>query len=121
MTRITAIALFFSTCAATATPEEKREATTKDREKIDALLLGAVKAEKIPGAVLWLERDGKFYQQAYGNRALAPARETMETDAVFDAASLTKVVATAPSILLLVERGKLKLDDLVNKHIPEFC
>ncbi len=44
----------------------------------------------------------------------------MTTDTVFDLASLTKVVATAPSVMLLVQKGLLKLDDPVSKYLPAF-
>ncbi|HEU5459969.1 MAG TPA: exo-beta-N-acetylmuramidase NamZ domain-containing protein, partial [Pyrinomonadaceae bacterium] len=54
-----------------------------------------------------------------GARALEPAREAMTVDTIFDLASLTKVVATATSIMILVERGKVRLSDPVSTHIPE--
>jgi CubicO group peptidase (beta-lactamase class C family) len=44
----------------------------------------------------------------------------MTEDTIFDAASLTKVVATTPAIMLLVERGRVKLDEPVSSYIPEF-
>jgi uncharacterized protein YbbC (DUF1343 family)/CubicO group peptidase (beta-lactamase class C family) len=44
----------------------------------------------------------------------------MTLDTVFDLASLTKVVATATAIMILVERGQLSLADPVALHIPEF-
>ena len=44
----------------------------------------------------------------------------MTTDTVFDLASLTKPVATAASVLHLVQHGKLRLDDPVSKHLPAF-
>ena len=43
----------------------------------------------------------------------------MTVDTIFDLASLTKVVATATSIMILVERGKVRLSDPVSLHIPE--
>ena len=44
----------------------------------------------------------------------------MTEDTIFDAASLTKVVATTPAIMLLIERGQVKLDEPVCSYIPEF-
>jgi CubicO group peptidase (beta-lactamase class C family) len=44
----------------------------------------------------------------------------MTPDTIFDAASLTKVLATAPAIMLLVERGQIKLDERVQTYIPQF-
>jgi uncharacterized protein YbbC (DUF1343 family)/CubicO group peptidase (beta-lactamase class C family) len=44
----------------------------------------------------------------------------MSTDTIFDAASLTKVVATTPCVMKLFEQGKLRIDDLVTRYLPEF-
>src|SRR5688572_15331977 len=80
----------------------------------------AIADKRLPGGVLWLERNGEIHRKAYGKRALVPAEEPMTEDTIFDAASLTKVAATTPAILLLIERGQLKLEDKVRTHIPEF-
>src|SRR6185503_16901764 len=50
-----------------------------------------------------------------------PKREAMTVDTIFDLASLTKVVATATSMMILVERGKVSLADPVARYIPEFA
>jgi uncharacterized protein YbbC (DUF1343 family)/CubicO group peptidase (beta-lactamase class C family) len=44
----------------------------------------------------------------------------MREDTLFDIASLTKVVATLPSVMLLMERGKIRLDAPVQAYLPEF-
>ncbi len=44
----------------------------------------------------------------------------MTIDTIFDAASLTKVVATTPSIMKLFEAGKIRIDDPVTNYLPEF-
>ncbi|HEU4794300.1 MAG TPA: exo-beta-N-acetylmuramidase NamZ domain-containing protein, partial [Pyrinomonadaceae bacterium] len=70
--------------------------------------------------VVMVGRKGRvIWQKAYGSRALEPAREAMTADTIFDVASLTKVVATATSIMILVERGKVRLHDPVSVYIPE--
>ena len=62
---------------------------------IDAALEEAIAADKIPGAVCLIGQPGKILHfKAYGQRALIPEPEVMTTDTIFDAASLTKVVAT---------------------------
>ena len=59
--------------------------------------------------------------KAFGNRALVPAREAMTEDTIFDAASLTKVTATTPAVMLLVQRGQgEKLEAPVTAFVPEF-
>ncbi len=75
----------------------------------------------IPGAVLIAGHNGKIlYRQAHGDRAIVPARESMTVDTIFDAASLTKVIATTPSVMKLFEQGKLRIDDPVTHYLPEF-
>jgi len=88
---------------------------------MDAAINEAIADNKCPGGVLWLEHKGESYHKAFGKRALVPAEETMTEDTIFDAASLTKVVACTPAVMLLIERGKLSLDDKVAKYLPEFA
>lgn len=81
----------------------------------------AVKDGLIPGAVLLVGHEGKvIYRKAYGERALIPKREPMAVDTIFDAASLTKVIATTSSVMKLFEQGKIRLNDPVTKYLPEF-
>jgi len=80
----------------------------------------AVAAKLVPGAVWWLERNGVSRSGATGNRVIDPEVAVMKVDTVFDAASLTKVVATAPSVFLLIQDGKLTLDTKVAAVIPDF-
>ena len=87
--------------------------------QIDAAIGAAIAARQTPGAVFHLERGGAVYERAYGHLRYAPGAPGMRLDTVFDAASLTKVLATAPSILLLVEDGKLGLDDRLARYFPE--
>src|SRR5215213_3741331 len=87
---------------------------------MDAVIAEAIADKKLPGAVVLVGRKGRVvWQKAYGERAIEPAREAMTPDTTFDLASLTKVVATATSIMILVERGRLRLNDPVSLHIPE--
>lgn len=87
---------------------------------MDAAIEAAIADHKCPGGVLWLEHDGAVYEKAYGERSLVPDREPMTEDTIFDMASLTKVEATTPAIMLLIQRGQVKLDAPVCTYIPEF-
>ena len=88
---------------------------------IDRAVRSAIEKREIPGAAVLVARNGKIvYDRAFGNRNLEPRPEPMTLDTVFDLASLTKVVATATSMMILVERGKLSLVDPVAMYIPEF-
>jgi uncharacterized protein YbbC (DUF1343 family)/CubicO group peptidase (beta-lactamase class C family) len=89
--------------------------------KIDEAVLASIERKETPGAVVLVARKGRIvYRKAFGDRAIEPKREAMTVDTIFDLASLTKIVATATSIVILVERGKVSLADPVALYIPEF-
>jgi uncharacterized protein YbbC (DUF1343 family)/CubicO group peptidase (beta-lactamase class C family) len=100
-------------------PIEVRE--TGDFKAVDALVQDQISDQAITGAVLLVGHDGNIvHQKAFGYRAISPKHEPMTLDTVFDLASLTKVVATAPSVMRLVQFGQLRLDEPVAHFIPEF-
>ncbi|MBK6723786.1 MAG: DUF1343 domain-containing protein [Acidobacteria bacterium] len=87
---------------------------------IDALVEADIAAKKLPGAVVLVGHKGKIvFRKAYGNRSLVPTVEKMTVDTIFDLASLTKPIATATSIMILVEQGKLRLNDTIGMYIPD--
>lgn len=88
---------------------------------LDAVAEEAVRAGNVPGVVLLVHTGGRtVYRKAFGKRAVRPEPLPMTPDAVFDLASLTKPVATAGSVMALVEDGRLRLRDTVAQHWPEF-
>lgn len=88
--------------------------------EIDAAIEQAIADHRIPGGVFHLEHGGVVYEKVYGRRALVPKVEAMTADTIFDMASITKVAATTPAIWLLIQRGKIGLDDPVSKFLPEY-
>ncbi len=89
--------------------------------RIDTVVREAIDQGNMPGAVvLVLHRGEVVYRKAHGNRAVEPGNVPMTADTLFDLASLTKPIATASSIFLLIEQGKLTLGDRVGMHWPEF-
>ncbi len=88
---------------------------------IDTAVAAAIAEKKIPGGVLWVERAGEVYSKTYGQRALVPAPAATTADTIYDAASLTKVVATTTAVMQLVEQGKLVLDAPVARYLPAFA
>ncbi len=74
----------------------------------------------VPGAVVAIGRGGgPVHRSAVGRRALAPRAEPMALRTIFDLASLTKPMVTAPLLLELASAGKLGLDDPVERHLEE--
>ena len=106
-----------------AQPPPQELVRTFDERKLNAIgvAIHEARLEKhLPGGVLWLERQGVAFHRAYGMASTQPVSAVAQGDTIYDAASLTKVVATTPAVLLLHERGKLNIKDPVRKHLPEF-
>lgn len=71
------------------------------------------------GGVTLVARNGRIVDwQAYGHRDLA-RREPMRRDSIFRIYSMTKTV-TSVAVMMLVEEGKLTLDDPLSRHLPGF-
>ncbi len=87
----------------------KVDISTKRLSQMNQVIEEAIAKHQLPGAVVLVARKGRVvWREAYGSRAVEPQREVMTTDTIFDLASLTKVVATATSIMILVERGRVR-------------
>ena len=83
------------------------------------MLKNAVEEGNIPGVVALIARNGKIvFYNAYGMADNASKKE-LKKDAIFRIASQSKAI-TATAVMMLWEEGRFKLDDNINKYIPEF-
>jgi uncharacterized protein YbbC (DUF1343 family)/CubicO group peptidase (beta-lactamase class C family) len=89
-------------------------------EAIDAAVNRTVAEGKIPGGVLWVEHRGVIYKKAYGLRSKVPGIEEATEETVYDAASLTKVIATTSAVMKLVEQGKIDVEAKLADYFPDF-
>ncbi len=88
---------------------------------IDNVVAEGLQYKKMPGCVVLVGYRGHIvFHKAYGHRQLQPDPDLMTVDTVFDMASLTKPIATATSVMLLIESGQIDPDATVAKYIPEF-
>lgn len=88
--------------------------------ELDRYLAEQVRSTKIPGLVgLVVDADDVLYEQAFGVRS-GSGDESMTPDTIFRIASMTKPIA-ATVIMMLVEEGKLDLDDPIEKYVPSFA
>src|SRR5262249_6841194 len=102
--------------AASSTPSPAPEWTAG----VDTAVRDAIAAGHLPGAVVLVgQGDRILYRKALGLRAVTPRDEPMPVDTIFDLASLTKVLATAPAILALADDGRLDLDAPVTRYLRE--
>ncbi|MGI9470838.1 MAG: serine hydrolase domain-containing protein [Rubripirellula sp.] len=95
--------------------------TQADFQAIEGIIARGIEEGQMPGAVVVIADDQQIlYQRAFGHRQIEPEREPMTMDTVFDLASLTKPVATATSVMRLIQAGKLDPEAPVSKYLPEF-
>jgi CubicO group peptidase (beta-lactamase class C family) len=88
--------------------------------RIDDFLNDQIAQGQIPGAIVLIQRHGKpVYFKSFGKRDV-DAGIDMTPDAIFPLHSLTKTV-TSFAAMMLVDCGKIKLDDPVAKYIPSFA
>lgn len=91
------------------------------KQHVRRFLQREVELEHIPGAVIQVAHKSEvILEEAVGNRAVFPEKLPMHVHTVFDLASLTKVVATLPAILKLMDEGEIRLDDRVEQFLPQF-
>jgi len=82
---------------------------------IDELMNKGVEEEIFPGAAISIgDKNGELFRKTYGFRQLVPQKKHMESDTLFDIASLTKLI-TSLVALKLVDDGLLELDDTLSK------
>jgi serine-type D-Ala-D-Ala carboxypeptidase len=101
---------------------------TRLRYEIDSIIQNQVDQDKIPGAVIEIKKRNQIiYKHAYGyalkydyNHHQVEQPEKMTDGHLFDIASLTKPIGTTTSIMLLADRGLIKIDDRVGKYIYAF-
>src|SRR5262249_47252360 len=87
--------------------------------EIDAILQRSVQQGIVPGVVVMVaNKDRILYQGAFGLMDVGK-HKAMSKDAIFRIASMTKPV-TSVAVMMLVEQGKLSLDDPVSKYMPSF-
>lgn len=104
-----------SAATAASLPLDQRKLAT-----LDAFIEKSIADQRFTGAVLRIQHGHHAHLRAYGNRSVTPSVQPMKTTTVFDVASLTKVTATAPSIMVLIDRGLIDPKQKVKTYLPEF-
>src|SRR5690242_20500348 len=88
---------------------------------IDDVVLKGIGAGGFPGAAVIVARHGGIvWERGYGNLDWRSGAAVDAEGTMYDLASLTKVVATTAAAMLLVDQGKLRLDERVTHYLPAF-
>ena len=107
-----ALALYAVTVAQAFSPEARNA-------KLDETLKGLVEGKSTPGIMVLVLQNGRpVYKNSVGVREVGGTAPIGEND-MFRLASMTKAV-TSVAAMILVEQGKIGLDDPVSKFLPEF-
>jgi len=86
---------------------------------LSSFLKAATDRGDVPGVVVAVvDRNGVLYNEAFG-KSSTTKNTPMTKDTIFNMASMTKPI-TSTAIMMLVEEGKLKLDDEVAKYLPKY-
>lgn len=101
------------------TVPEDAGVNTENLKEVDRIAAEAIAGKATPGIVVLVAKDGKvIYNKAYGSHTYDNTMPDKVTD-IFDLASVTKITATTPSVMRLVEENKLKLDTNIGYYIPK--
>ncbi len=139
---VIAVGGFVAGCACASPPADSADFAAA-LITADSLVAAWVQAERIPGAVLLVSKDGQVVlDHAYGwaeqydygdgqyaawgtptptgriHRLADPVPMTTET--VFDLASVTKMMATTFAVMTLVDDGAIDVGSLVSRYLPDF-
>jgi len=117
-----AVAAILLLCLMPGCQTDQQRADRTRLAPIDGIVAEEIQAGHLPGAVVLVGRgDRVLYHKAFGLEVAEPFCETMQKDTIFDMASLTKPLATATAVLILADRGRLDVNDLVSQYLPAFA
>jgi CubicO group peptidase (beta-lactamase class C family) len=98
----------------------KTESLSRKRlERLHNRMTGYIERGEVPGIVTLVSRHGEVYVDAMGNRSL-DGSDPMRRDTIFRIASMSKPI-TATATMILAEECQLRLDDAVEKWLPELA
>ena len=94
-----------------------------DAATFDPIVLDGIRRGAYPGAALVVgRRDTLLFSKGYGRLTWSATSAAVDPDStLYDLASLTKVVATTTALMVLLERGRVRLDAPVAAYVPEFA
>jgi len=116
------VILLLSLCTIVGCQRPAEKVSREALNNIDQVVREEIEKGSFPGAVILIGQGQQIlYRRAFGDQVTTPSQEAMNEDTIFDIASLTKPVATAASIMILRDRGKIKLGDCAGKYLPAFA
>ena len=117
---VAALAASLSAAAVELGPPPHAVLSREKLSAIDDFINGEIASGNIPGAIVLIQHHGRpVYFKCFGKRDVDKGTP-MTADAIFPIHSVTKTI-TSVAAMMLVDRGKIALDDPVSKYIPSFA
>lgn len=93
---------------------------TSELFKIDILVKDAIELGAFPGCQVFMAKNGTVvYNKSFGYQTY-DSMVHVDDETIYDIASVTKVVATVPSLMFLNDWHKISLEDTLGHHVPAF-
>jgi beta-glucosidase-like glycosyl hydrolase/CubicO group peptidase (beta-lactamase class C family) len=87
--------------------------------RIDSIVNDALDKKAFPGCVVLAAKDGQIvYSKAFGHTTFDPSSPLVNTESIYDLASVTKISATTISVMKLYEQGKIDLKKTIGDYLP---
>ncbi|MEO5642730.1 MAG: glycoside hydrolase family 3 N-terminal domain-containing protein [Bacteroidia bacterium] len=87
--------------------------------KIDSVVNDGIKQKAYPGCQVFIAQHGKvIYQKSYGYFTYAPTHAVNNND-LYDIASVTKIMASVPSVMKMKDEKQINLDEKLSVYLPE--
>ena len=88
-------------------------------KKIDSIAYSGIKQHAYPGCQILVAKDGKIvFNNCYGRQTYQENSAAVDSNTVYDIASLTKICATTLAVMKLVDANKISLDDHLSRYLP---
>lgn len=89
--------------------------------KIDSIATYAIDKKMTPGLQVVVARKGKvIYQKSFGNHTYEEGAAKVQNTDLYDIASLTKIIATLPNVMLEFDKGNITLETKLKSMLPVF-
>ena len=96
---------------------EEIDLSSKFIFKIDSIVDNAIKEKAMPGCQILIAKEGNiFFNKSYGYHTYDNKKKVMNSD-VYDLASITKIAATLPILMLMSDKKEIKLKDKISSHL----
>ena len=105
-------------CCAMGCAHTPQRFSSQSLGRIEGAIERAMVEKRFPGASVWIERDGVHAAHHRGKRTDQADATGIDANTIFDVASLTKVIVTATAVQLLIDDGKLSMQQRLAEVLP---